>query len=339
MTDQKILILCLFSGIIGLGEVNAQQVETVKNIDSKTSQKNVRFDDTRIIAWPEGFEVVSIESSLDHQFQNAYFLKSMASAPQPLIVSLHTWSGDYRQKDDLAKLCKKRGLNYIHPNFRGANNSTAACCSELALGDIDDAISYAITHANVDTSKIYVMGVSGGGYATLSTFMKSKHQIAKFSAWASISDLGSWYMENVIRKAKYASDIMACTGSIGNLDVVSANQRSPLFMRTPVQKLNNSKLSIYVGVYDGLQGSVSIAQSINFYNKIVADLKTKEASKYVSEHEKLFLLENRSPLGEFGKIASRTICLKKELKNLSLTIFEGEHEMLVEYALLDVLSK
>lgn len=300
---------------------------------------NIKFDDTRQMGWDKDFKVVEIASSIDNEIQKCYLYPSTSNEPQPLIVSLHTWSGDYSQKDDLAKICKEKDVNYIHPNFRGVNKTNAACCSVLALEDIDDAITYAINHSNVDPSKIYVVGVSGGGYATLSTFMKSKHNIKKFSAWASISDLIAWYNESKIRKNKYAQDILDCTDSNAGLNTVIAEQKSPIYWNTPTQKLENSKLAIYAGIYDGIQGSVPIMHSINFYNKILTDLSVQDASKYVSDSEKLHLLEKRAPLGEFGSIAGRKICLKKEVGNLSLIIFEGNHEMLTEFALDELLAE
>ncbi|MFA5326348.1 MAG: hypothetical protein WC384_01025 [Prolixibacteraceae bacterium] len=53
---------------------------------------------------------------------NAVFYKTSQTAPQPLVVSLHTWSGDYTQEDPLAKEILLRDWNYIHPDFRGVNN-------------------------------------------------------------------------------------------------------------------------------------------------------------------------------------------------------------------------
>ena len=288
----------------------------------------------------EGFEIVEIQSRLDHHLQRAYFRKSTLDMPVPLIVSLHTWSGDYSQEDPLAGLCKLKDLNYIHPDFRGANNRVEACCSELALNDIDQAITYAIENARVDTSQIFVIGVSGGGYATIAAFMRSKHQIAKFSAWVPITDLKAWYSESAIRKAKYAQDVLDCTASEnGILNEVMAEERSPLYWRTPLTKLSRSELYIYAGVYDGIQGSVPITHSINFYNKVLSDLWVTDSSKYVSDREKLHLLEHRKPTGDFGTIAGRNIFLMKKQGNIKLTLFEGNHEMLTEYAFSELMEE
>lgn len=293
----------------------------------------INLDETPVTQWGQDFELVDIKSTINTSSQKAYFYKTQASEPKPLIVSLHTWSGYYDQKDDLAELCREKDLNYIHPDFRGANHTIQACCSELALTDIDNAISYAIENANVDTTKIMVIGESGGGYATLSTFMKSRHNISKFSAWASITDLAAWYNESEIRGNRYGQNILDCTGSADSLDIEKANLRSPLHWDTPEEKLERSELLIYAGIYDGIQGSVPITHSINFYNKILADASVSDSSRYVSASEKLNLLEHRKALGDYGAIEDRSVFLQKEWGKVKLIIFEGNHEMLTAYAL------
>jgi hypothetical protein len=264
--------------------------------------------------------------------QKAYFFKSKSAAPKPLVVSLHSWSGNYEQKDELAALSKIKDLNYIHPDFRGVNWTKDACCSDLALTDIDDAIDFAIKNSNVDLSRIYVIGSSGGGYATLATFMKSKHLIRRFSAWVPISDLPAWYAQSKIMGTKYAENILDCTSSKDSLNMEIAIKKSPIYWKTPVEKLNTTEFQIYAGVYDGIQGSVPITHSINFYNKVLKDKLVIDSSIYVSDSEKLYLLEYRKALGKFGSIAGRKVFLKKQSGNLGLTIFEGNHEMLTEYA-------
>ncbi len=331
-------ILILFIGIV-LG-IFLRQNKTIQSLIKKPFvETQIKFDDTRQSEWGKDFEIVEIKSSKDDSIQKSYFYKSTSNEAKPLIVSLHTWSGYYNQNDDLAAICEQKDLNYIHPDFRGANLTINACCSELALSDIDDAITYAINNSNVDTTKIFVIGVSGGGYATISTFMKSKHNIRKFSAWASITDLIAWYNESKIRKNRYAENILDCTDSENGLNIENAKQKSPIYWNTPAGKLKRSKLFIYAGIYDGIQGSVPITHSINFYNKLLKDMSVTDPLKYVSVSEKLNLLEKRESLGEFGNIADRKIFLKKEFENVRLIIFEGNHEMLTEFALNELLEE
>jgi hypothetical protein len=322
-----ILVLGLATGIF------ITQNETIWNALKKPFANSFTpFDDTRQSNWDIGFKVVEIQSSLDNSSQKAYFFKSKSAAPKPLVVSLHSWSGNYEQKDELAALSKTKDLNYIHPDFRGVNWTKDACCSDLALADIDDAIDFAIKNSNVDLSRIYVIGSSGGGYATLATFMKSKHLIRRFSAWVPISDLPAWYAQSKIMGTKYAENILDCTSSKDSLNMEIAIKKSPIYWKTPVEKLNTTEFQIYAGVYDGIQGSVPITHSINFYNKILKDKQVIDSSIYVSDSEKLYLLEYRKALGEFGSIAGRKVFLKKQSGNLGLTIFEGNHEMLTNYA-------
>ncbi|MBE9510335.1 MAG: prolyl oligopeptidase family serine peptidase [Bacteroidetes bacterium] len=297
------------------------------------NHQNIKYDSTSCVYWDKDFLNIEISSSIDTIVQKAYFYPTKSNNSRPLLVSLHTWSGDFSQYDTLAILAKTKDWNYIHPDFRGPNQTNDACCSKLALTDIDDAIDYAINNANVDTANIFIVGVSGGGYATLCMFMKSKHKIKKFSSWVPISDLPAWYHQSLWRKNIYADDILNCTNSKDNkLNMSIAKEKSPVYWDTPINKLSNSKLEIYAGVFDGIQGSVPITHSINFYNKILHDLGVNNEQYYVSTKETLDLIENRTPVCNYGKISDRKIYLKREYKNVKLIIFKGNHEMLPEYA-------
>lgn len=328
ITKTAIILLSNISVLLVGFNLNAQQLNQTDSI--------IKFDDTRKSIWPKEFSLVEIQSSIDNNIQRAYFYKSESREKKPLIVSLHTWSGDYAQRDSIAELCRVNDINYIHPDFRGPNHSKQACCSDLVISDISDAIDYAIMHANVDTTRISIIGVSGGGYATLCCFMKLKRRIHQFAAWAAITDLIAWHNESEIRGNKYAQDILDCTCSSNQLDEINAKQRSPFYFDTPLSKLEETKLSIYAGIYDGIQGSVPITHSINFYNKLLEDLSEKNPDNYISDSEKLKLLELRKPLGKFGSIGGRKIFLQKKIGNITMTIFEGGHEMLTKYTFEEV---
>jgi len=299
------------------------------------SKEDQNVEIREVPKWSDEFKIVEIKSPMDETLQSAYFYKTKSPDPQPLIVSLHTWSADYTQYDSINELSIEKDYNYIHPNFRGVNNTKDACCSELVISDIDASIDFALENANVDSTRIYVIGLSGGGYATLAMFMKSKHKIKKFSSWVPLVDLIQWYNETKILKLKYAPEILVCTQSKDNvLNEEIARQKSPIFWKTPIDKLDYSTLEISTGIYDGMIGNgvIPITHSINFYNKILTDLSVTDSTKYVSDTEKLALLEFRKPLGEFGQISGREVILRKETNNIKLTLFEGGHEILTKYA-------
>jgi len=334
-----IYLLILVIGVIA-GLFLQSKYMIYKTCGDQPVEDTITAKDSTETGWSEDFSIAEIPSSADGKLQKAYIYKSKSGKPRPLIVSLHTWSHDYTQIDPLSGLCLTKDINYIHPDFRGVNRTLQACCSDLVISDIDDAISFAIHNCNVDTAAIYITGYSGGGYATLAMFMKSKHPVKKFSAWVPISDLIAWYRESDIRKNGYGYDILKCTGSEdGVLNETTARERSPIYWETPVNKIPDAQLIIYAGVYDGIQGSVPITHSINFYNKILRDLSVTDRNKYITTEEKASLLEYRRPLGNYGKIADRDICLQKEYKSIKVTIFIGNHEMLAEYALDELLRE
>ena len=294
----------------------------------------VSWDNSKKYTWPIEVKVVDILSPMDGEQQKAYFYRSKKSEPQPLIVSLHTWSGDYTQHDPMLDEIIENDWNYIHPDFRGANNTPKSCGSRFAIDDIEQAISFAVDNANVSEGEIHVIGASGGGYATLCTFMNSKHAIASFSAWVPISDIEAWFYQSVGRKNTYAGHILAATSSMDSiLNIGEARLRSPMYMDTPINLRNSSLLNIYAGIHDGYSGSVPISQSLNFYNKVIQDFGAEERDM-ISVEEINDLMSMRTYPDKPGTfIGDRPIIFHRQLKNISITIFEGKHEMLTEVAL------
>lgn len=278
----------------------------------------------------------SIQSTLDKNTQVFYYDKSTASKPQPLVVELHSWSNTIdSQKDILVEQAHAKNWNYILPNFRGINNHIKACCSEFVIADIDEAIDWALKNMNVNPKKIYVVGNSGGGYATMAMYMKSRHKIRAFSAWSSISDLATWYEESVERKNKYAAEIIQCTSPNGVFDDQKARERSPLFWETPLKKRKKSYLQIYAGIHDGYTGSVPISHSIKFYNKLLIDNEETDNARYVSAEDAATMLNTQSfpTKKNIKKIDNRIILYQKSSRKIKLTIFEGTHEILRNVAL------
>lgn len=283
----------------------------------------------------------SIQSSLDKNVQVFYYDKSTSSKPQPLVVELHEWSSTASsQKNIIAEQAHTKNWNYILPNFRGANNTHKACCSEFVMADIDEAIDWALKYMNVNPKKIYVIGNSGGGYATLAMYMKSRHKIKAFSAWSSISDLATWYEESLERKNKYAADIISCSSPNGVFDAEKARERSPLFWETPLKKRKRSYLQIYAGIHDGYTGSVPISHSIKFYNKLLIDTEETDNARYVSAEDATTMLKTQSfpTKKNIKKIDNRVILYQKSSRKIKLTIFEGTHEILRNVAL-DLMGK
>ena len=121
------------------------------------------------------------------------------------MVGLHTWSGDYKQTT--ARLITKKLKNVVgllfFPNFRGPNWTPDAMCSDKAVQDIVDAVTYAKKHAKIDPKRIYLCGASGGGLMAMMMAGRHPEIWAGVSAWCGISDIKAWYSYNNRRKIKY----------------------------------------------------------------------------------------------------------------------------------------
>lgn len=325
------LVLILFGILIGFFLARSTPMLDLKR--KSVVKTLLKTNNTAHSLWQNGYQKITIISSVDKKTQNAYFYPTTSAYPKPLVVSLHTWSGDYDSFDSLAILSKQKDVNYIHPSFRGPNKTREACLSQLALSDIDDAIDFAIAKGNVNTSQIHVIGKSGGGLAAIGAYMKSKHQLHTVSAWVPITDLAQWHTEVSIRQKEYAMDILKCTSSNNTvLDLQIANERSPINWPTPLEKRKNTRLLLYAGIYDGITGSVPISHSIDYYNKVLHDYEAKDSASFVSEKEELLLLKQKKGTVSQMKIDGRRVLLKKKYKKVQLCIFDGGHEMLTQFA-------
>jgi hypothetical protein len=164
--------------------------------------------------------------------------------------------------------------------------------------------------------------------------MKSRHSIRGFHAYVPISDLAAWYEESLVRTDRYAQNILDCTASEDStLNVAEAKRRSPLFWETPWEKRKDATLYLYAGVHDGYTGSVPITQSINFYNKVLRDAGVKDSTKMVDDQTTIRLLTRQRGTETDQFIGDRKVHLYRNWQNVSLTIFEGGHEMLEDIAL------
>jgi dienelactone hydrolase len=284
---------------------------------------------------PDFLKKDSISSSLDGNREVFYYNKSSSPKVAPLLVHLHSWSTTSHSTFTLANEAQAKNWNYILPNFRGVNNTSKACCSQFVIADIDETIDWAIKNMKVDPKQIYVIGFSGGGYATMAMYMKSRHKIKSFSAWCGISDLNAWYQQSVERNNKYVPEIIKCTDAGEVFNEQKAKERSPLHWEKPLTSRKRSRLQIYAGIHDGYTGPVPISQSIDFYNKLLTDTKEKDLTRYVSQADFETMLKAQAfpTSNTLGQIEDRIIHYKKFSGKNSLTIFEGGHEILKNAAL------
>ena len=261
-----------------------------------------------------------------------------ADQPTPLLVFLHSWSSDYQQDNSKwLKACAARNWIWLHPNFRGINQSPKACGSRFARQDVLDAIIFAKQQWNVDPQRIYLAGVSGGGHMALLMAGHHSDQFSAVSAWVGPTDLAAWHRfhtKNGVPQ-KYAMMIeKSLGGAPGTSIAIDADyrDRSPVFH---LSRAGDLPVSIWAGVEDGHTGSVPIRHSLAAFNAIAEShgdtvISEKEIVE-LGEHKKL-----KSPLASDSvqdTTAGQKIYLRRRSQESVVTIFEGGHESHPEVAL------
>ena len=277
----------------------------------------------------------STVSSIDGKTQPVLYWapKSATQQPTTLFVFLHSWSSDYRQDNSKWQAeAVKRGWIYLHPNFRGVNNSQNACGSRLARQDVIDAVHKAKQMFNVDHNRVYLAGVSGGGHMTMLMSGHHANEFSAASAWVGISDMPEWYHFHVKngQPQRYAKMILQCFGGPPGTSAEIDRQykdRSPLFH---MHKVGDLPLDIFAGVNDGHTGSVPVRHSLRAFNRMAAS----HGNPTVSDEEMEQLWTDRrlsSPTKsdqQTDNTLGREILLRRTSNSSRVTIFEGGHESL-----------
>lgn len=282
---------------------------------------------------------VMIVSSRDHSEQPALFHAPAQPAnaddpakPIPLLVSLHSWSTNYKQYgclNDVIRGCRQRGWIFISPNFRGPNNRPEACASELAVQDVLDAVDYARKMAPVDERRIYLYGGSGGGHMSLVMAHRAPRLWAAVSAWVPITDLAEWHRFCKREGLGYAGMMEACCGGPPGSATIDRHykQRSPIFHLPRAKSL---AIDLNAGIHDGHGGaSVPISHTLNAFSVLAQangypdrvlsdrDIRTMTQDELVPSH---LAQESVDEVGREHKILFR-----RTAGPVRVTIFDGGH--------------
>ena len=277
-----------------------------------------------------------VRSTADGALEPCYLYVPEAAQrePVPLLVGFHTWSFDWgavRTCQWLLTAAKKRGWALVCPNFRGRNDHPAACGSDLAVQDVVDAVAYAKCHVNIDASRVYVTGSSGGGHLTL--LMVSRHPgiFAAGAAFCPISDLARWHAESLVtryrgRSRRYAKMMeMACGGTPEERAEEYAH-RSPL---TYLAATKAAGVPVYIatGIHDGHVGSVPVGHATRAFNALCkpGDAIPEDVIARIEETGGIPAgMRNESTPDPFY-IERNRIHFRRTSGNVRFTLFEGGH--------------
>ncbi|TNE74152.1 hypothetical protein EP331_02390 [bacterium] len=272
---------------------------------------------------------VSYWSDADESLQKAMIHK--ASGKRPLIMVIHTWRGDWKQWEgaEFLNLAKERNWHFIHPDNRGANDKPEAVGSEIVMKDMEWAVRYMQTIGDVDTSNMLLLGMSGGGFASLNAAARIKLPWKAVSVWVPISDLAVWHQQSLERKEPYADLLEKATGGKPGetFDIQTEYE-----IRSPLTYLKDFKpdfpIHIHVGIHDGHTGSVPVSHSLLAYNALSeeSDRFTDEEINYITQKE-LIPKSLKSYQIKKEKYGKWNVLLRRNSGNVTLTIFDGTHSI------------
>ena len=279
--------------------------------------------------------LVKVRSTLDGTEQLCYFWAPERARTEavPLIVGLHTWSGDYRQLvhyRTVRNWAKRAGWAFVGPNFRGPNKTPKACGSDHAVQDIVDAVDYAKAKVKIDASRVYIVGGSGGGHMTLLMCGRHPEVFAGGAAFCPISDLARWHADSLEkhpgRGVGYARMLVSACGGTPAEKPEEYRHRSPL---TFLPKAREAGVPVYIatGIHDGWKGSVPVGHAIRAFNALAnpadrvaeADIAAIERTQTVPA-----TLSGESVADPFYPPKER-IHFRRTSANVRLTLFEGGH--------------
>ena len=278
--------------------------------------------------------LVKVKSTYDGTMQPCWFWapEKAKTEPVPLVVGLHTWSGDYTYKSHYARSIeygKAHDWAMVGPNFRGPNSTPPACGGEAAVQDIVDAVNYAKGRVKIDPKRIYIIGGSGGGHMTLLMAGRHPEIWAGCVAFCPITDVARWHADSILdhpgRGKNYARMLEKACGGTPDEKPDEYRKRSPL---TWIDNARKAGIPVYIvtGIHDGWKGSVPVGHAIRAFNAL-ADEKDRISEDAIAEIEATQkvpdALAYKGPRDPF--YSSNGIHLRRTSANVRLTLFEGGH--------------
>ena len=285
---------------------------------------------------------VGIMSSKDGTAQRVKIIcpDSLPQNKRPLIVVTHSWSCDIDNSlhyQYIAKLSTAWDFVAVCPDYRGRNDNPSACGSDFAVQDIMDAINFAIKNYEIDSSRICIIGGSGGGHIALLMLGRHPDVFAGVAVYCPITDLSRWHRESLEKGAhvgrdyRYARMLEAVCGGTPKEVSCEYQNRSPIYWLTNRQCRAVATL-LATGIHDGWEGSVPVGHAIRAFNALSDenDRISETEIDWIESHQALPLsLEQNTWKGLWIRVSN----------NVQLEIFEGAHDINWDKAVRFVLNQ
>jgi dipeptidyl aminopeptidase/acylaminoacyl peptidase len=252
--------------------------------------------------------------------------------PSPLLVVLHSWSTEYQQHQSipLGQLAEQLGWAAVFPNFRGTFDQPEAGGSDLAVQDVIDAIDWAVDQVDIDESRVFVTGFSGGGMMTLLMAGLHPDRFAGAAAWVPVHDVIDFYEYNLEQApdTTYPQEIETLCGGDPTDDAQAESEcleRSPM---THVEAAAEQGLPVYLG--HGLDDDIVRPDAtLEVFNQLADadDRVDQEVIDAVNEHQLPDDLDEAADADTFFDDADPDVRFARSSGPHVVVLFDGEHDM------------
>jgi len=199
--------------------------------------------------------------------------------------------------------------------------------------DILDAVKFMQENYSVDADRIYLVGASGGGYASLLMAGRAPEVWAGVSAWVPINDLQMWW-EHCDGKLNYAEHIEKVVGGKPDRNEKAAEECVKRSASTYLDKAAGVNLDINAGVTDGHEGgSVPFSHSLYAFNQVVSKQDCIDPTLIEAFYEAQALPEGLKKAEADALYGKKQQIFRKTSQNTRVTIFDGRHEIIHTAAL------
>jgi len=309
-----------------------QEYTTAKQYPGKMGRESLQ-------AWEKGvpeIQDVLIRSTADGQLEPALFYASESSRKKPLLVVLHSWSSGYLQVPSLpfALWAKKYDWAYLQPNFRGAFERPEATASDLAIQDIVDAVAYARQQADIDSSRIYLVGSSGGAMTALVTASRHPEIWAGVAAWVPVFDLVDWYAFNLNYPHRVYNSQIEC--SCGGQPLPGTPAAEECKRRSPSTYLSNAR-QVPILLAHGMQDLLVLPDhSIRAFNLLAhpQDTISQAQMDYINTQQALPPDLKGPSQSPYFSAADPKVEFVRSSNNVELVLYKGEHDLAYNPSLL-----
>ena len=285
---------------------------------------------------PSWFEEhqIGVKSSLDGTEQPSYFFPAPGATSTnraPLLVLFHTWSYNMW---DLTEIyhgaivdCRRRGWSLLCPNFRGPNCTPQGCGSDLATGDVKDAVEWVKANYPVDEDRVYAMGGSGGGHMTLLLAGRYPDIWAGCAAFCPPADLLEWHPASKALRHQYWKHLEKACGGAPEERREEYAHRSPITYADEIRR-KGVNVMLVTGIHDGIPGKGSVPVSIvsRMYNALAdeKDRISEETIRYMAQNEAVPAAERFAGNDPFYG-GRGPVLLRRTSGNVQYTVFKGAH--------------